>query len=130
MLIIKFGLAMRHYFTQFFCLSLALTGGLAAQEEIQDPSEDNAVTRSGRGPATILIGPEHVVPSETRYPLRNSIGGQGVEVEFSFFPVASSVRERTPPPRLSDLIGNPARQAALNNSAKPGDWVTPPAATR
>ena len=121
---------MRRNVIQLLSISLALTGGLAAQEQVQVSSEDNAVALSGRGPAKILIGPEHVVPSEARYPLRKRIGDQGAEVEFSSFPTPASVRGRTPPPRLSDLMGNPARQAALDNSAKPGDWVTPPAAKR
>ena len=83
--------AVRRNVTQLLCVSLALTGGLAAQDQVQGSSEDNAVTQSGRGPAKILIGPEHVVPSETRYPLRKRIGGQGAEVEFSFFPAPSTV---------------------------------------
>lgn len=121
---------MRRSVIQLLFISLALSGGLAAQEQVQDSSEDNDVTLSGRGPAKILIGPDHVVPSEVRHPHRERISGQGAMVEFSLFPAPSSARERTSPPRLSDLIGNPARQAALNDSAKPGDWVTPPAATR
>lgn len=103
---------------------------LLAQEIEANPSDQARVTLSNGDAATIRIGPEHISPGETRYPRRTTIGNMGVVVEFSVTPVAQISRTWTHPPRVADLVGNPARQAALDLSAKPGDFVTPPAANR
>lgn len=113
-----------------FISAAALSGclfspGLSAQET---NLAEIILSNGDRG--RIKVGAEHAEAGETRYPLKKSSIGKGAEIEFSLFPATSSVRGRSQPPRLSDLIGNPRAQAALNNSAKPGDWVTPPAATR
>ncbi len=109
----------------------AISSGMTGQEHNIDMEKtESAVTVSNRGSAAILIGPEHVSAGAVRYPRRKSMGEQGAEVEFSLLPANEAVRGRGPPPLLSHLYNNSARQAALDEAAKPGDWVTPPAANR
>ncbi|RGP41687.1 hypothetical protein BPTFM16_01994 [Altererythrobacter insulae] len=109
----------------------AFSGGMTGQERNSDKENtESAVTVSNRGSATILVGPEHVSAGAVRYPRRKSMGEKGAEVEFSLLPAIESVHGRGPPPLLSHLYKNSARQIALDKAAKPGDWVTPPAANR
>ncbi len=109
----------------------AFSGGMTGQERNSDREKtESAVTVSNRGSATIMVGPEHASAGAVRHPRRRSMGEQGAEVEFSLLPAIEAVRGRGPPPLLSHLYNNSARQVALDMAAKPGDWVTPPAANR
>ena len=101
---------------------------LSAQDKQSQAAQGQTSTDEAKRSSKILIGHEHSEPGPTRYPSRTPIGGQGTMVEFASAPVPQTVANRTPPPRLADLRGNPLRQAALDNNATPGDWVTPPAA--
>lgn len=102
--------------------------GLSAQETDPEFSERSDVASPPIDDDGVRVGPEHTVASPTRYAKRTYIGDQGLVVEFSQFALPPKTGTRSPPPRLSDLIGNPARQRALDRAARPGSWVTPPAA--
>lgn len=118
--------AMR-FFPVFVLAGWLLSTGLSAQE-----TSSATITLSNGDSARIKVGAEHAEPGETRYPRRSYIGDTGSVVEFSLLapPEGGGESRRGPPPSLADLIGNSSRQAALDASAKPGDWVTPPAAKR
>lgn len=102
-----------------------LSAGLSAQD-----SGNPAITLSNGDLGRIKVGAEHAEPGETRFPRRSYIGDTGSIVDFSLFAPPEGKTDRGSPPSLAELIGNPARQAALDASAKPGGWVTPPAAKR
>lgn len=107
-----------------------LPAGLSAQETHRGSPDKVAITLPVGDNARIKIGPEHTEGGATRHPRRIYFGDTGTVVEFSQFAPPEGGNSRGPPPRLSDLIGNRARQAELDRSAKPGSWVTPPAARR
>ena len=109
------------------CICMGLPSGLAAQEANLDRP---TITLSNGDAARIKIGPQHAEPGDTRYPARTYVGNTGTVIEFSMTAPREGVWNRGAPPRLSDLIGNPERQAALDRTARPGGWVTPPAASR
>lgn len=112
-------------------LAIGLAGGNAA--EAQDgPSPSPRVVLSAGDSAKVKVGPEFSGVGETRYPDRSAVGEQGLVVAWrnSPVPVRNYIIDRPPAPLLADLIGRPDRQAALDRSARPGDWVTPPAAKR
>lgn len=108
---------------------IGLTGQLSAQEEPSDIDEQRQIIMANGDAARVKVGPEHVTGEERRYASRISSGSLGV-VTFSTSPAAETSFERGPAPSLSDLIGNPSLQAALDRAAKPGHFVTPPAAVR
>ena len=116
--------AMR-FFPVFVLAGWLLSASLSAQEADSAP-----ITLSDGDRARIKVGAEHAEPGTTRYPRKTYIGETGTIVEFSLFAPPDGKVDRGPPPLLADLIGNTARQAALDRSAKPGGWVTPPAAQR
>lgn len=107
-----------------------LAGGLFAAGLSAQEADRAEITLSNGDRATIKVGAEHAEPGDTRYPRRTLIGDTGAIVDFSLFAPPEGRTQRGSPPLLADLIGNPARQAALDRSAKPGGWVTPPAAKR
>lgn len=112
------------------CICLALGGGLVAQEPGSTPAADGTASHSKADPVQVRIGPEHVAAREARYPVRSEIAGQGAVVKFSPSLAVEQAKERPPPPDLNELVGDPELQTALDDAAKPGDWVTPPAARR
>ena len=100
--------------------------GLSAQET-ETPLAEEAIKDESKGSQSVVkIGPEHSVSQELRYAVRENIGSQGVVVDFSVTPVNS----RKQPPPLSDLVGDAARQDAIDRNARPGDFITPPAVLR
>lgn len=103
---------------------------LAAQETDPETSERPVITLSNGDRDSMKVGAENADGGPSRHPKRTYIGDQGLVVEFSQFAPPPSTGKRSPPPLLSDLMGNPARQRALDRSARPGSWVTPPAAKR
>ena len=112
-------------------LAIALAGGSAAEAQ-DSPSPSPRVVLSAGDSGKVKVGPEFSGAGETRFPDRSTVGEQGLVVAWrnSPVPVRSLVIDRPPAPLLADLVGRPDRQAALDRSARPGDWVTPPAAKR
>ena len=113
-----------------FVLAIALPSTVLAQEAEPDPTGPAAIMLSNGDKTRVKVGPQHVEEGATRYPERIYLGDTAVMVEFGSDASAAPVRGRGLPPRLSDLIGNRTAQAALDRAAKPGSWVTPPAARR
>ena len=110
-------------------LAIILAGGNVADAQ-DSPSPSPRIVLSAGDSAKVKVGPEFSGAGETRFPDRSAVGEQGLVVAWSNSPVPlrSLVIDRPPAPLLADLIGRPDRQAALDRSARPGDWVTPPAA--
>lgn len=111
-------------------MAIALPSSVLAQEAEPDPTSPAAIKLSNGDITRIKVGPQHVEQAATRYPARTYLGDTAVMVEFGSATSADPVRGRGSPPRLKDLIGNRTAQAALDRAAKPGNWVTPPAARR
>ena len=122
--------------TKPVCIALVTVGWLLStsasakdkERASPDGSEDGSPVESK---VVIKVGPEHSIPGEMRYPARTRVGQQGLMVEFNRTPLPTvRVTSSIAPPSLEELIANPDLQAALDRSAKPGDFVTPPAAMR
>ena len=112
-------------------LAAVLAGGNVVEAQDRPPQPPRIVLSAG-DTAKVKVGPEFSGAGDTRFPDRSDVGEQGLVVAWrnSPVPVRSLVVDRPPAPPLADLIGRPDRQAALDRSARPGDWVTPPAARR
>jgi hypothetical protein len=120
--------------TKLTVLAMASVGALEpAAANAKEPDENSFVQAEGASSNSdgtcIKIGPEHVASGETVYPARRILAG-AVVVDFSKSPTVTMTSPKAVAPRLADLIGDIRRQEALDRSAKPGDFVTPPAVSR
>jgi len=79
--------------------------------------------------ARIKIGPAFEIGGEPRFPVRSSFHGMMI-VEFSETPYIPISRPNDEPPPVEELIGKLDDQVAFDEKAQPGEYVTPPAASR